>query len=88
MHILGRKLYAAFEKKAGKIEIINHKKSIALLEQHISLHPISITGKKNKANMYGGEQVWSLYFGIVKQLSTLTDPVKPVIISLTANVVI
>ncbi|MCU7837356.1 MAG: class I adenylate cyclase [gamma proteobacterium symbiont of Taylorina sp.] len=77
LHILGRKLYAAFEKKAGKIEIINHDKSIDLIEQHISLHPISIGHAKNtKKKLSTHKHGWSLYLGAVNQLKQSVTPIK------------
>jgi len=45
LHILGRKLYAAFERKAGKIEIVNRQYQNQLLEKHISIHQFTNTKK-------------------------------------------
>jgi len=36
--LLGRKLHAAFERKAGKIEVINRAHQTQLLESHVSIH--------------------------------------------------
>ncbi len=56
MNVLGRKLFAAFERKAGKVEIINRGISGNLWESRLSLH-------------YGlnrsGLAVWALYAGTV-----------------------
>lgn len=82
LHILGRKLYAAFEKKAGKIDIISHDKSIDLYESHISLHPVfysshDMTKKHKKRNKPHGEHGWALYPGAVHHLdSTSAEPIK------------
>ncbi|MFK5891652.1 MAG: class I adenylate cyclase [Pseudomonadota bacterium] len=56
LHILGRKLYAAFERKAGKIEIINRQYKNQLLEKQISIHQF-ISSKKMKG--------WKLFLGVV-----------------------
>ncbi len=52
LNILGRKLYAAFERKAGKIEIVNRGISPNLVETHISFE--QIIGKDEK-------ETWLLY---------------------------
>ena len=56
LNILGRKLFAAFERRAEKIELINHGISDNLWESHLSLHQIS--GTK-------GHHSWAIYRGIV-----------------------
>ncbi|MFK5985355.1 MAG: class I adenylate cyclase [Pseudomonadota bacterium] len=56
LHVLGRKLYAAFERKAGKVEIVNRQYRNQLLEEHISLHQFT-----NNKQMHG----WKLFLGIV-----------------------
>ncbi|MBL1261941.1 MAG: class I adenylate cyclase [Thiotrichaceae bacterium] len=38
LHILGRKLYAAFERKAGKIDIINRGVSDDVVESHLTFY--------------------------------------------------
>ncbi len=63
LHILGRKLYAAFEKKAGKIEIIDHDNEIDLHETHISLHTICSETKANK------DIGWAFYIGAINNIS-------------------
>jgi adenylate cyclase class 1 len=55
LNILGRKLYAAFERKAGKVDIVNRGISNDIWESHLSIHQAA--GKEN-----GG---WALYRGIV-----------------------
>jgi adenylate cyclase class 1 len=55
LNILGRKLYAAFERKAGKVDIVNRGISNNIWESHLSIHQVA--GKEN-----GG---WALYRGIV-----------------------
>jgi adenylate cyclase class 1 len=63
LRILGRKLYAAFEKKAGKIEVMIHDSEINLHESHISLHPI---GPANN------ELGWAFYVGAINQIDKKT----------------
>lgn len=55
LHILGRKLYAAFERKAGKIEIINRGISDDMWEQHLSFHQLG----------NGEQSIWAIYQGTV-----------------------
>ncbi len=54
LNLLGRKLFSTFERKAGKIEIINHGISANLWESRLSLHY-----GRNRA----GTNTWSLYPG-------------------------
>lgn len=56
LNILGRKLYAAFERKAGKVDIINRGISDDIREDHISLHQLG----------GGREGGWVLYRGMVQ----------------------
>ncbi|MBI5450885.1 MAG: class I adenylate cyclase [Gammaproteobacteria bacterium] len=67
LNILGRRLYSAFERKAGKIELINRGISDDIHETHLTFHQISKTGHDS----------WSLYQGAVfsDQLSA-TKPLK------------
>ena len=51
LHILGRKLYAAFERKAGKIDIINRGVSDDVVESHLTFHHA------------GGDGGWMLFRG-------------------------
>lgn len=55
LNILGRKLYAAFERKAGKIDIVNRGISEDVWETHLSIHQ---SGNRDR----GG---WTLYRGPV-----------------------
>ncbi len=55
LNLLGRKLYVAFERKAGKIELINPGVSDDLSEERLSLHYISEQGQHG----------WALYRGTV-----------------------
>ena len=55
LHILGRKLYAAFERKSGKIDIINRGISTDIWESHISFHETGV----------GDDKGWSLFQGTV-----------------------
>ncbi len=71
LHILGRKLYAAFEKKSGKIEIIGHDHSINLYESQVSLLPVSHNKQNNK------EHGWALYIGTITHIDNKTPaPIK------------
>lgn len=54
LNVLGRKLYAAFERKAGKIDIINRDN-----ENGINYSKITIYQKKNKT----GKDSWHMYQG-------------------------
>ncbi|KAF0192238.1 MAG: adenylate cyclase class 1 [Gammaproteobacteria bacterium] len=54
LNILGRKLFAAFERRAEKIEIINHGISDNLWESHLSVHQVS-----NR----DGHSSWVIYRG-------------------------
>lgn len=56
MNLLGRKLFATFERKAGKVEIINRGISGNLWESRLSLH----YGLNNV-----GHAAWALYAGMV-----------------------
>jgi len=46
LNILGRKLYAAFERKAGKVEIVNRGISSNLWESHLSFYRLSGQDRK------------------------------------------
>lgn len=54
--VLGRKLYGAFERKAGKVEILNRGISDSLAEERLSLH--QVRGKDD-------QEAWELYLGVV-----------------------
>jgi adenylate cyclase class 1 len=51
LNLLGRKLYAAFERKAGKVDIVNPGISTNLVESHLSFHQVSD----------GEQEGWQLY---------------------------
>lgn len=53
--ILGRKLYAAFERKAGKVEMVRRGFDVDLSEPQLSVH-----------EMEEAQQGWALYRGVVK----------------------
>lgn len=57
LNVLGRKLYAAFERKAGKIETVNRGISANIVESHITI--IQGRGKED-------EESWALYPGAVE----------------------
>ncbi len=57
MSLLGRKLYVAFERKAGKVDIINPGISDDLSEERLSLHFSERDGRGS----------WSLFHGTVLQ---------------------
>ncbi|MGK0499652.1 MAG: adenylate cyclase class 1 [Oceanicoccus sp.] len=57
MTILGRKLYAAFERKAGKIEWINPGISSNLVEERLTFYPYKAR-TENEADM--GQWSWAL----------------------------
>lgn len=56
MNILGRKLYAAFERKGGKIELINPGITTSLVEDHLSFHYI-------RDDEHGINNYWAVYSG-------------------------
>jgi len=67
LNLLGRKLYVAFERKAGKVEIINPGISRDLSEERLSLHYVDERGQTG----------WALYRGNVTQrVSTQHTPLK------------
>lgn len=55
LNLLGRKLYVAFERKAGKVEMINPGVSKDLSEERLSLHHCETQGQTS----------WSIYRGTV-----------------------
>jgi len=60
MNLLGRKLFATFERKAGKVEVINRGISGNLWESRLSLHCAL-----NKPGSKSSSPVWALYPGTV-----------------------
>ena len=67
LNLLGRKLYASFERKAGKIDTINPGISTDLVESHLSVH-----------NLAEGEQEgWLLFRGEVNEAAAGSEtPLK------------
>lgn len=59
MNTLGRKLYTAFERKAGKVEIINRGIDANLHEDHVTLY--------EACNPAGEPTGWHIYRSAVKQ---------------------
>lgn len=59
MNILGRKLYAAFERKGGKIELVNPGITATLVEDHLSFHYVRDTE-------HGVNNYWAVFPGYLK----------------------
>jgi len=57
LNLLGRKLYVAFERKAGKVEMINPGVSRDLSEERLSLHRVEEQEQRG----------WAIYRGTVMQ---------------------
>ncbi len=55
LNLLGRKLYAAFDRKAGKVDLINPGISRSLLETEISIHETSSPGEQAGWILYRGK---------------------------------
>lgn len=67
LNLLGRKLYVAFERKTGKIEMINPGVSKDLSEERLSLHAVDD----------GNQRGWAIYKGNVLQRdATEHEPLK------------
>ncbi len=66
LHVLGRKLYAAFERKAGKVELVNPGISGDLREKHLTL-------QENVDER--GRGAWSLYLDQASG-ETAEEPVR------------
>lgn len=67
LNILGRKLYAAFERKAGKIDIINR-------DNETSLNVSTVTVQQRKSQ--SGQDVWQLFQYRRDNEDTQTRPIK------------
>ncbi len=61
MNILGRKLYAAFERKAGKVEIVNRGISQNLQESHLTFWETSFDP---------GQENWALYIAPLNSIES------------------
>ncbi len=67
LNLLGRKLYVAFERKAGKVELINPGVSSDLSEERLSLHYINENGQHG----------WAIYRGsIMEREADKHEPLK------------
>ena len=68
LHVLGRKLYVAFERKAGKVDIINRNN-----DTNINYSKITIYQKKNPS----GKDSWQMYQGHINvQVINDYKPIK------------
>ena len=68
LNVLGRKIYAAFERKAGKIELVYRGITNQLFESHLSLH---------KLRSSEGQSFWVAFNGVVpKKDIAITEPLK------------
>ena len=68
LHVLGRKLYAAFERKAGKIELVYKGIASNLYESHVSFHEF----ENNE-----GKKYWIVFSGIVSEVDvSMSSPLK------------
>lgn len=56
LNVIGRKLYAAFERKPGKIDLVNQGITADLYEEQLSLHQMQVTGQAPQ---------WALFRGLV-----------------------
>ncbi|WP_228160486.1 class I adenylate cyclase [Marinobacter bohaiensis] len=70
MGLLGRKLYAAFQRKAGKVELINPNLAPSLAEENLSFHHQS-TQVEGRAPGQG----WLLYRDLENPLDAVWQPV-------------
>lgn len=68
LNVLGRKLYAAFERKAGKIDIINRGNEVSMNYSKITIHQV---------NNQSGQESWQMYQGHIS-LAIIKDykPIK------------
>jgi len=68
LNVLGRKIYAAFERKAGKIDLVYRGITKQLFESHLSLH---------KFNSENGTSFWVAFNGVVPVSDVaITAPLK------------
>ncbi len=67
LNLLGRKLYIAFERKSGKVDLVNPGVSCDLSEERLSLHYISEEGQHS----------WAIYRGaVLEQDAAEHEPLK------------
>ena len=85
MIVLGRKLYAAFERKGGKIELVNPGISSNIAEDHLSIHSVEKTlddtssnsNTDTNAHASANTTGWICYSGLVTPDQTeYHSPVK------------
>lgn len=69
MNLLGRKLYAAFQRKAGKIEQINPGLAPSLAEENLAFHHLSEQGGAS------GQNGWLLYRDLEDPSDSFWQPV-------------
>jgi adenylate cyclase class 1 len=68
LNLLGRKLYAAFERKAGKVEIIYRGITHDLYETHLSIH---------RLRSDDNHEVWVVFNGVVNEVDAVsTQPLR------------
>jgi len=68
LNVLGRKIYAAFERKAGKVELVYRGITNQLFESHLSLH---------KLYSDNGTSFWVAFNGVVPASDiAITTPLK------------
>ena len=67
LNVLGRKLYAAFERKAGKIELVNRGISRNVVERKLTIQRY-LTKE--------GEESWSLIHEAIQEGETVSRPIK------------
>lgn len=68
LNVLGRKIYAAFERKAGKVDLVYRGITKQLFESHLSLH---------KFNSENGTSFWVAFNGVVPVSDVaITVPLK------------
>jgi len=71
MGLLGRKLYAVFQRKAGKVEVINLGISPSLWEENLALHHAS------SQEFQSGANAWLLYKNLVNASdAAFTQPLR------------
>lgn len=68
LNVLGRKIYAAFERKAGKVDLVYRGITSQLFESHLSLH---------KLNSDSDTSFWVAFNGVVPRSNiAVTEPLR------------
>ncbi len=68
LNVLGRKIYAAFERKAGKVDLVYRGITEQMFESHLSIH---------KLHSDNGTKFWVAFTGVVpKNDIAITTPLK------------